>query len=190
MLLLPISVLLSATAEGFVELLYSSEFKMAGDAFRFLIFGFLFFSIFSVICTIITAIGHPGLSLGFALAMVPFNIIANIVLIPIYEIVGAAVATSLVFLVGLLFAGAYLFKRFGVFMDIKSFLRISIGSSVLYFVASRLDITGVELIAGYVCLAALYFILLILTKELNRDDLKIVKQTAGSLLNFKTLKCY
>jgi hypothetical protein len=71
----------------------------------------------------------------------------------------------------------YLFAKFGALMPLKSAVRITLcaaivyGASLIFVTASRVLIV-IQLAAGVV----LYFILLVLTGELGRDDLVAVKK--------------
>jgi O-antigen/teichoic acid export membrane protein len=184
MLLMPLAFIINGTADGFVQLLYSSKFLASGEPLGILIIGFLIFSLFYICSTFITAIGKPGLSLSFILIVVPIDIVLNLILIPAHQILGAAIATSIAFLIGLLLAGGYILKQYKTLLEFTSFLRISFASIIIYLISIKYHYNGMLLLGEYLFLFLIYFGLLVIFKEINKDELKSIK---NSLVNFKNL---
>lgn len=181
MVLLPIAFLVSGTAESLVTLLYSSSFAMATKPLSVLVFGFLFLSILSVFSTTLTAVGRPGLALAFILLILPVDIALNLLLIPIHGIVGAAFATSISFLVGLIIAGWYVIKTYKVPSNFYSLVRICGASVAVYAALIVWPTSGITLVGQYVFLLGVYIVLLILTKEIRKDELIEMKRLVPGL---------
>jgi len=183
MVLLPITFLVSRTAESLVTLLYSSSFVTAAKPLSVLVFGFMFFSMFSVFSTTLTAVGRPGLALAFTLSIVPIDIGLNLILVPVYGIMGAAFATSISFLSALIAAGWYVIRTYKTPTDFYSVLRIG-GASVAVYVASIVwPASGMTLVGQYVFLLGVYFVLLILMKEIKKEELIEIKGLVPALRN-------
>ena len=175
MFLIPIILLVSATSESLVSLFYSSAYLPASSSLSILVFGLGFYTILTIMTTIITASGRPRVSMLIALVLVPLCIVFNMFLIPIYQLEGAALATTVTSLLGVCFAAGYVFKRFKTLINAKSFVKICVASIVIYAIALRLSLPFFFLPFLYVLLFALYFGILFLMKELSEDDLKTFK---------------
>ena len=175
LLLIPGAFLVSATAKNLISLVYTAKYINAAPSLSILIFGLTFLSVLVILTTIITASGKPKVSMIVALMLVPIDIVLNLTLIPIYELRGAALATTITAFIGLVIAAAYVFKRFGTLMSPISFIRISGASLIIYFVAISYSFSGVLLVASYIFLFLVYFCLLWISKEINKEDIEVVK---------------
>jgi stage V sporulation protein B len=188
MLFIPLTFIISGTAESLVQLLYSGKFLLAGKPLSILIFGFLFVSVFSILSAVITAIGRPRLSLTFVLLIVPINLVLNFILIPRYQIVGAALATSISFLAGLILAAWFILREYNTLVYPYSLLRISVASLIVYVLSIISPASGIALLSRYLYLFTVYFVLLFLLKELNNNDFKLIKNSFPFFVNAKLSK--
>lgn len=91
------AVIISLFAPPFIKLLYGNEFLTAIGALQWLLPGILVGSVSRVLANDIAARGKPELNLYIALITVSFNIVSNIILIPIFGLKGAAIATTLAY---------------------------------------------------------------------------------------------
>jgi len=110
-----------------------------------------------------------------ALMLVPIDIVLNLTLIPIYELKGAALATTITAFIGLVIVASYVFKKFRTLMSPISFIRISGASLIIYFVAISYSFSGVLLVANYMFLFLVYLGLLWVLKEINKENIEVVK---------------
>ena len=175
LLLIPGAFLVSATSKNLISLVYTAKYINAAPSLSILIFGLTFLSVFVILTTIITASGKPKVSMIVALMLVPIDIVLNLTLIPIYELKGAALATTITAFIGLVIAASYVFKGFGALVSPISFVRISVASLIIYFVAISYPLSGVLLVANYMLLFSVYLGLLWVSKEINKEDIEVVK---------------
>lgn len=175
MLLIPGALLVSATSNDLISLVYTAEYINAAPSLSILIFGLTFLSVFVILTTIITASGKPKISMIVALMLVPIDIVLNLTLIPIYELKGAALATTITAFIALVIAAAYVFQRFGTLMNPISFVRISGASLIIYLVAIGYSISGVLLVVNYMFLFLVYLGLLWVSKEIKKEDIDVMK---------------
>ncbi|MDJ0751166.1 MAG: polysaccharide biosynthesis C-terminal domain-containing protein [Woeseiaceae bacterium] len=89
-----VALVLSVLANVLVVLLFGSEFIEASPALRILLFGAAVFSIARVFAVAVTASGHPEIMMWVSLVIMTANVIANIALIPLFGISGAAISTA------------------------------------------------------------------------------------------------
>ena len=175
LLLIPGALLVSATSKNLISLAYTVRYIYAASSLSILIFGLTFLSVFVILTTIITASGKPKVSMIIALMLVPIDIALNLTLIPIYELKGAALATTITAFIGLVIAASYVFKRFGTLMSPISFIRISGASLIIYFAAISYSVSGILLVANYIFLFLVYLGLLWISREINKEDIEVVK---------------
>lgn len=179
MLLAPVVVLISATSEALVSLLYSSTYAGAGHSLSILIFGLGFFSIFFVLAHVILGSGKPGIAFAMALPLMALAIALNIVLIPRYGLPGAAWATTITAITGVTIVAAYILRRFKALIGFKSLLKICFASAIVYVIALQVSPSTSFLIPAYVGLLVLYFALLLLMREFDRQDMTALKRLAS-----------
>lgn len=176
LLLLPVSAIVTVTADNLVSFLYTSVYVDAGVVLSVLIFSSTFFAIFSVMRAIIIGFGKAKLEMLMSFTALLIIIIANYVLIPMKGIFGAALASLISSVVIVVIGGTYIFSKYKVLIKLKSFFRISLSSFLVFVVAYFWQGSGVLLIANYVILFLLYFLLLYLFGELNKEDYDLVKK--------------
>lgn len=171
------ATLFSANSSGLLRLVYPQDYQDGSAALSVVAYGMLFFGVLYVVTTIISASGHPGVSLWIGIVTLAVSAILNFALIPHYGLVGAAIATTVSMLVGSAVACFYLWRAFGALMPTWSAVRITLcaaaiyGASLLFFTSSKLLIIG-----KLVALSVAYLGALIITREVGRSDLRMITQ--------------
>jgi stage V sporulation protein B len=74
--------------------------------------GMGFFGLFSLFTTVINGIGQPRVSMFMSLIVLLIDIILNQLLIPLYGVVGAAMATCVSCLLGLVISFLYVYRKY------------------------------------------------------------------------------
>jgi O-antigen/teichoic acid export membrane protein len=173
--LVPLIFLLSSSAKEVIEILYSGKFSGAIIPFSILVFGISFSVVLSVLSTVVLGSGSPRVVMIFSLILLPLDIALNLFLIPRYGLVGAASATTLTFLSGCLMVGLYIYARFKTFMNVSSFLKIIFASAVIYVLSLNYPFHGLWVLLQYILLFILYAFILLILKELGKEDIKIFR---------------
>ncbi len=172
---IPITLLVSATSNNLVSLVYSETYRAAAPSLSILIFGIAFLTVNKVTQTVIIAGTRPYVSAIIGLLLVPLAILLNIKFIPMMGITGAAWATTLTNLVGCILSSTYLFWEHKALAEPLSVFRILLASLVIYVVASVSSPNGIFLLINYVGLFLVFFFLLFILREINLEDLQLVK---------------
>jgi stage V sporulation protein B len=177
MLLMPISLAVSPTATGLASIVYSAKFAQAGEPLSIFIFGACFLTLLTGFSSMIIAAGRPKICMGiFALACA-ISLALGITLIPVMGISGAAVATAGSTLVGMVIAAYYVAKEFGCLMSVKSLARISLASLPVYLLALFIRLPNNWLLpVEYAALFGIYVVILLATKEIGKEDFKMVEK--------------
>jgi O-antigen/teichoic acid export membrane protein len=88
---------LGLVGERLIVLLYGEEFRPAGIALVAILPGIVLFTLAQVLGTDLAGRGKPGLGSVQAVISLAINLIANIILIPRYDFVGAALASTIAY---------------------------------------------------------------------------------------------
>jgi stage V sporulation protein B len=172
-----IATLFSANAGRVLSLIYKPEYQAGTAALSVVAYGMLLFGVLYVVTTIISASGRPAISLIVAAITLGLSVALNSMLIPLYGLVGAAIATTASMFVGVAAAASYLHFKFGALMSPASALRIVTCAAIIY-AASRVVGTSSKLLTliQLITLSIAYLVALVATRELGRDDLRLVAQ--------------
>lgn len=175
-LLLPITVIIAATATSLVSLLFSGNYAAGGEPLEILIFGGCLFGIFSLFITIISGCNNPYSAMGFCLVVLIIDFVSNLILVPSLGMNGGAWGTTIASLIGVVICFVYLHRKFGMFVDGLSILKIIIASSIVYVILTLIPTQGIFLIITYVISFSGYLLLLYLMKEITAIDISRVKK--------------
>ncbi len=175
-LLIPGTLLISATSVDLITLVYSSRYVEAAGPLSVLVVGLGFLSVFFVLANIIMGSGKPRVTLWMALPLVVIDIGLNVFLVPKYSLVGAAWATTITGSLGMCATAVYVLWRFKALVSAKSLGRICLASSVIYVIALQVSVSPQWLLPFYIGIFAIYGGILLLTKELGKGDWETFKR--------------
>ncbi len=96
LLVVPLCVGIAIFARPLLSLLFGPDYIFGASALSILVFGMTFYTLFMVSSSIIQGIGHPRLPMVILLIGTVINIGLNFMLVPLYGIIGAAIATTIV----------------------------------------------------------------------------------------------
>lgn len=96
LLVLPLCVGIAIFAQPLLSLLFGPNFIFGAPALSILVVGMTFYTLFMVSSSIIQGIGHPRLPMIILLVGTVINIGLNFLMVPLYGILGAAIATTIV----------------------------------------------------------------------------------------------
>ena len=173
MLLMPASIMISLTSDELVSLLYTSKYILAGEPLKILIIGILFFGLFAYFLNIIIAAGKPKISMILSAITLFIAFTLNISLIPIFGMIGAALATTLSCLIGAAISALYTYRLFHTLTYKLTILRVSI-ASVAIVPVFMVKLSGILLLGQYLLAFLIYLAILKIIGELRKDDLRNV----------------
>ena len=181
LLFLPLTALVAVTSAKLLSLFYSPVYSLAGPVLSVLIFGSMFWSIFSIFTAIITGSGKPGMEMRLGLLLLFIIVILDFLLIPQYGIIGAAFSFLITSLLALLLVSIYIYMVYKTLMPWFSLIRITLCSMMVSLIASFFPYQGFVIVALCAGLFLLYFLLLYLFGELGEEDFRLFKRMAGSV---------
>jgi len=176
------ATLFSSSAGGVLRVIYRETYQAGSPALRIVAFGMLFFGLLYIVTTIISASGQPGVSLLLGVITLVTSTALNALLIPSLGLVGAATATTISMLVGTVLACAYLWRRFRTLVSFTSTLRIAACAGVVYCASLLFSpASKVLVIAQLIGLSVTYVIVLVLSGEFGRSDLRLIARVARGI---------
>jgi stage V sporulation protein B len=188
--LLPAAVIISLNSTGIVDLIYSSKYTPAGAPLSVLFFGFVFIVFLQLFSTVINAGGKPWIIASILPIIVILSGVMNLILDPVFGILGAAISTTLAAFIGVIITGVYIHKKHGIVLDIKTIGRIIVGLVMIILISQVLDsmysFSKLLLLVKCALLLGIYFVLLLGLGEINKEDwenlYRILPNSASGLI--------
>jgi O-antigen/teichoic acid export membrane protein len=97
-ILLPITLLSILLSEQIITVLFGVRYAVAAAPFEILVIGTAFLGIFTLNSGIFQGAGKPGIPMAVLVSTAFLDVLLNLILIPRFEIVGAATASTLSFI--------------------------------------------------------------------------------------------
>lgn len=186
--LMPIGILLFFFSKDIIQLIYFNrphdEFLPAITPLNILIIGVIIRGPLVSVGAALSSIGKPEYTLYVVILITITNICLNILLIPLYGINGAAVATSISFVLGAIVGIYYREKLLKIKIQLNYFVIVGLISIGVYFLMITLDaiLEGIifQIFIGIIGMT-IFIGATIITKTLTKDDWKLLKR----ILNLK-----
>jgi O-antigen/teichoic acid export membrane protein len=177
---LPAFLLMTLFSDSIVRIMFGSEYIVGATALRILAFGYFITSLFGLASSLLQSYGRTKIVMGCSFIGASVNFILNFLLIPIYGVTGAAIATGAsLALLGLLYL--FFIYRIGRVQPFKlSYAKPLFASLIALLVVYVITqyVIGVSLfsLAGmFFVFLILYFFLLLIFKSFEEEDLMIMR---------------
>jgi stage V sporulation protein B len=171
-LLIPATLLISATSNQIVSLLYSKEYAAAAGPLSIIIIGYGFLTLFTILANILSGSGSPKSAMVIAGSGAIANSILCYFLIPLYGLNGASFATTLAGGLTCFLAIILIIHKFKTFTYTPSLVKIGIASAIPYAVSFFINLPTLLLPIKYGILGIVYLAALYLLKEIKPEDSK------------------
>ena len=109
--MIPAVLIISYMSDELITLVYSGEYAGGAEVLGILIFGIGFYSLFFLFTTILNGGGRPRDSLILSVVVLGLDVVLNFLLVPRYEMIGAAAATAGACMMGFVVAGVCVYWR-------------------------------------------------------------------------------
>lgn len=175
-----VATLFSANSGEALHVVFPAQFQAGARALSIVAYGILFFGLLYVLTTVISASGRPRVSLAIALSTLAASTALNALLIPQYGMTGAALGTTAAMFFGAATGSGYVFARFGALISGASVIRITLCAAVVYALSLVVPVSSRPLIVGKLASLGIVFVaLLVLTKELGREELRMLRKVVN-----------
>lgn len=179
-IILPGFLLMALFSDWIMRILFGSEFVVGAPALSILAFSFFISSLFGLSGSLLLVYGRTKILMVCSFAAAGTNFILNSLLIPIYGIKGAAIATGVSVVLGGLLSLFFVYRVAKMQPFKKSYLKPVIASllavSTVYAITKYVVGVSIPSLIGMLFVfLALYFFLLLLFKSFEREDLMIMR---------------
>lgn len=171
-----LAVTLAARPAALLGILYPKAYGVGAQALPILAAGIVALALLSIASSIVTASGRPQVAIGLVTLTLAVGSAAAFALVPGREpgapmLVGAALATALGMVAGLVGAVFYMWRRFAALPPLLSLLRVCAAAGVATAVARALPGQGrIAGLAATVAAGAVFALALFLFREFSATD--------------------
>ncbi len=161
----------------FISIFFGAEYVSGVSAFKILLIGVIAFSVSKINQDVIAALGKPQIVTIIIGVAAGLNLVGNLLLIPTYGIVGAAITTTASYGLALLMSCYYLVKLVEVKIPWIDWGKVAVGGVIFVFVIDllRKSISLQTYLELVVCVAGgviVYCCVLKMFKVINVDEVK------------------
>jgi len=178
-LIMPAALIFIVFPDIVINLLFGSSYLAGATVLQIFGAAALIYALYDILVTVIAGIGRPRATAKVVGAMGVFNLIGDLVLVPIYGIEGAAATTFAAFLLGLILLVYYARKFIGFTVPAAPLLKALMGGTLTLIL-----ILGIKSIltlppwpkAFAVMIPGLLFYgaWILATKAITKDDLRLI----------------
>jgi O-antigen/teichoic acid export membrane protein len=173
---LPVSAVTAASSREILGLLFGANYTAASEVMVLLIIAVSLAATMKLMLELLAAADRPGMRLVLVTALVPVGLALCFWLIPRYGMRGAACASMVTMAAGAVASAALMRGVIGAQLPMGTAGRCGIASLAVY-AACRLWVTAGWLLVGkLLLLGVLYLALLLLLRELGRDDMDSIQR--------------
>ncbi len=184
---LPIFFILFIFPEFILNFFYGSHYVQASNVLQILSLGFIVNSFFGLNYYTLMAIGKSRLLMTCSLISTISNVFLNLILIPPFGMLGAAIASAISFII----IEIYMTLKLNQFLKIHPFTRRYIKFSALvillittFFLFRNLFVHNIwTVLLFYILFLIVYAMLILLTDSLDNEDKKLLTQIERKIIN-------
>ncbi|WP_371731586.1 flippase [Thermococcus sp. MV11] len=187
----PVFLFVFVFPESAINLFFGSKYTDAATALRILSAGFMFHVMMGLNGMSLIAVGEPSANMTGNLFASAANVVLNIVLIPIYGIEGAAVATSVSYVTANLYRTWWLHRKTGIHPFGRNYIKVlapGLGLTVAMTAMGANDnlLTAIPVTAaGYL----VYLAAILALRTVEVEDIELLDAVeARTGVNLKPLK--
>jgi len=172
--LLPLTILFASTAEALLTFLYSGTYATGTSVLPLQVFAFALFGIARTYGGMLIAQGSTHLATGLACLAIPLALGLNVVLVPPFGAIGAALSLLLTALFATVMSGWMLVRQFGCLIRFATLFNALAAAAIMGLIAPYIVLTGPWLVFKYLLLLGIYALTLLLLRELRSEDVAAV----------------
>jgi O-antigen/teichoic acid export membrane protein len=183
-LLVPIVLCFTLFPELIISLLFSNEYISAVRALQILAVGTLFYS-FSLFNSIIfNSLGKAKVMAVVVALISLLNIILNLLLIPTYTITGAAISTSISYILLFIISTTYISKEISLTFPVQQWMKALLSGAVtiMVIIIIKRNLAWNNIWEAVVCGSMLFVLYVILVVGLRAINLAEIRKCISSVI--------
>lgn len=169
---IPMCIGIAVYASEILGLVYFTNLEYINGALSLtiLVIGMTFYSVYSMSSSIVQGIGNPRIPMYILIVGTLITIVTGWYLIPIYGIVGGALASTIASFLMMLPMIYFTTKLTNVQLPYTFITKVVIASIVMAIPAFILPNTNMGLLIGIILGIIIYFVMILLLKTLSKND--------------------
>lgn len=174
---LPLFTMMFLFPEATIKFFFGDKYLDASLALQILAFGFMFHVLLGLNGWSLIVIKESNFVMYSTLISAVVNVVLNIILIPVYGIEGAAVATVISYFIMNIFNSLRLYQKVKVNPFSLNYIKILILSIVTLSTLRSLDLKITDVVCVVSVLVAfliIYFLLILLSRSIDREDIELL----------------
>jgi stage V sporulation protein B len=190
-LILPVVFGLFVLSEPVVRILFGPDFYPAVLPLKILVFGSLFLTLSKICQSFITGVGKPVSYTRYMIFSGVLNIVLNLILIPPYGLIGAAIATTISLFVLFLLVATFVHKEIGVGLGYlpKPIISAALMLAAIFLIRSYLLVGTWGRVFAVVFLGGVsYFVVLYILGGLDERDRSMISKVVRKIRAFLCLR--
>ncbi len=172
---LPVSAFIMVYAIPLMVLLFGNEYAQGAEALWILVGGMFFFSVYLIACSMCQGLGKPTFPMISLIIGAIINAVLSFFLTPIYDIKGAAIATTIATFVLMILTVAELVKLSKVHPPYKDLFKMFIAVGFMIFVMCLIPNTLIGMFVGLIVGTVVYSIVILLLKAIKPEDVVFIE---------------
>ncbi|AKB43094.1 flippase [Methanosarcina vacuolata] len=182
---IPVFALLFMYPEFIINVLYGSRYSGAGNVLQILALGYIMNSLFGLNYYTLLSAGKSRLLMNCSIISAIMNIILNLILIPPYGMLGAAIASAVSFTFIEIYMTIKLYQFLRVHLFTKMYIKFVLTTVLLiiafYTFRTLIAQTVWTIWKFYSIFLVTYILSIPLTKSLDEDDFKLLEKIKKKL---------
>ena len=171
-LLVPGCTLVMIDAEAIMVLLFSDLYRAGGTILRYQAVAFSAVAFFDILFHALMAGGALWKSAAIVVGLIPVVVTLSWILMETMGGAGAALALAIAMSAATLIASVLTIRRYGTLVRMATVMRVTAATAVIGLISVYVSADGIWLVPKLAALLGVYLILLVLLREIGRDDLK------------------
>lgn len=172
---LPVSGFIMVYALPIMVLLFGKDYAGGAKALWILVGGMFFFSIYLIACSMCQGLGKPTFPMYALIIGAIINVIGSYTLIPMFDIMGAALSTTLATFVLMLLTVTRLTKLSTIHPPYNDLMKMIFATFVMMIVMYIFPITIMGMILGGIFGFIAYAIVIVFTKAIKPEDVVFIE---------------
>lgn len=179
-IIIPAAIVMEAISNNIILFLFGDKFAPAIPVLQLLIVGMFFYSFIPLFIAFIDGTNNPRENIKIMASMGIINVILDIILIPLFGPMGAAIALSAAYLIGVIVAFHATKKTVNFTVQYKNIAKAVFGGiimlAVILYLKNIIQFTSVvESLVLIVVSIALYSVYIFAVKIIDKRDIELIK---------------
>ncbi len=182
--LLPLCAIVIIFGQPIMYLLFPnapSAYNFAGTSMSILVIGMAFFSIYGISASVLQGAGKPYPAMFYLVIGTVSNLILTLLLVPIYGLNGAAIATMMASFIVMVLTTLKTIQVTGTQLPYINLLKITLSSFLLAFCLLFIPKTILGFLIAILLLPVIYILLLGFTRALETRDILLLNKFGNRL---------